>query len=172
MFLILYTIALLLALLSQTNILLSTVGSGLRVDFALLIVVYFSLFWRDLRPLILGFLTGLFQDALSSEVLGLNALSKTVTAFTVHMLCRNVQVHSLIAQGLFTGLAIMVDTLGRVIVMIIFQLNTFEPRIVVSTLLQQTLLSLCLVPLVCRSLQKLAQGLHVRQEKIQESTTT
>ena len=171
MFTVLYAIALLLALLGQTNTLLSTVGSSLRVDFALLIVVYFSLFWRDSRPLVLGFVTGLFQDALSSEVLGLNALSKTVTAFTVHTLCRNVQVHSLIAQGLFTGLAILVDTLGRLVVMIIFQLNTFEPRIIVSTLVQQTLVSLCLIPLVCRGLQMFAKGMHVRQEKIQESTT-
>ena len=171
MFVLLYVLALLIALLGQTNTLFSTVGSGLRVDFALLIVIYFSLFWRGSRPLVLGFLTGLFQDALSSEVLGLNALSKTLTAFTVQTLCRNVQTHSLIAQGLFTGLAIIVDTLGRLIVMIIFQLNTFEPRLIVSTLVQQTLVSLCLVPFVCRGLQVLAKGLHVRQEKIQEGTT-
>jgi rod shape-determining protein MreD len=171
MFAVLYTIALFIALLGQTNILLSTVGAGLRVDFALLIVVYFSLFWGSSRPVILGFLTGLFQDALSSEVLGLNALSKTLTAFTVHTLCRNVQIHSVVAQWLFTGLAIVVDMLGRLIVMIIFQLNTFEPRIIVSTLVQQTLISLCLVPLVCRGLQALAKGLRVRQEKLPEGTT-
>jgi rod shape-determining protein MreD len=170
MFAVLYTIALLIALLGQTNILLSTVGAGLQVDFALLIVVYFSLFWGGSRSVILGFLTGLFQDALSSEVLGLNALSKTLTAFTVHTLCRNVQIHSIVAQWLFTGQAIVVDTLGRLIVMIIFQLNTFEPRTIVSTLGQQTLLSLCLVPLVCRGLQALAKGLRVRQEKLPEST--
>src|ERR671922_1369993 len=99
----LYAIAILLALLAQTSPLLATVGSGLRVDLALLVVVYFSLFWRGQRPLVLGFLTGLLQDALSSDVLGLNALSKTLTAFTVHALCQNVQVHSLIAQGLFTA---------------------------------------------------------------------
>jgi hypothetical protein len=97
-------------------------------------------------------------------------LSKTLTAFTIHTLCRNVQIHSVVAQWLFTGQAIVVDTLGRLIVMIIFQLNTFEPRIIVSTLVQQTLISLCLVPLVCRGLQALAKGLRVRQEKLSEST--
>jgi rod shape-determining protein MreD len=171
MFAVLYAIALLIALLGQTNTLLSTVGSGLRVDFALLVVVYFSLFWRGTRPLVLGFLTGLFQDGLSSEVLGLNALGKTLTAFAVQTLCRNVQIHSLIAQWLFTGLAIIVDTLGRLIVMIIFQLNTFEPRLIVSTLVQQTLISLCLIPLVCRGLQGLVKGLRVRQEKLPEGPT-
>jgi len=165
MFALLYAIAILLALLAQTSPLLATVGSGLRVDLALLVVVYFSLFWHGQRPIVLGFLTGLLQDALSSEVLGLNALSKSLAAFVVYTLCRNVQTHSLIAQGLFTCVAIVVDTLGRLLVMIIFQLNTFEPRMVLSTLILQTLLSLLLVPFVCRGLQALAKGLQVRLEK-------
>ena len=63
--------AVLLALLLQTSPLLFTVGPGLRVDLTLLVVVYFSLFGGGERALVLGFLTGLCQDALSSEVLGL-----------------------------------------------------------------------------------------------------
>lgn len=166
---LLYTIATLLAFLGQTSTLLTSVGSGLRVDLALLVVVYFSLFWRGQRPLVLGFLTGLLQDALSSEVLGLNALSKTLTAFTVYTLCQNVQVYSLIAQGLFTAVAIVMDTLGRLFVMIVFQLNTFDPRIFLSTLVQQTLLSLCLAPVVYRGLQALAKVLRIRQDKFPDS---
>lgn len=165
MFALFYAIAILLAFLAQTSTLLATVGSALRVDLVLLVVVYFSLFWHGQRPVTLGFLTGLLQDALSSEVLGLNALSKSLAAFTVHTLCRNVQTHSLMAQGLFTCLAIVIDTLGRLLVMIVFQLNTFEPRIVLSTLVLQTVLSVLLVPFVCRGLQALARGLGVRPEK-------
>jgi rod shape-determining protein MreD len=168
MFALLYAIAILLAFLAQTSPLLATVGSALRVDLLLLVVVYFSLFWHGQRPVLLGFLTGLLQDALSSEVLGLNALSKSLAAFAVYTLCRNVQTHSLMAQGLFTCLAIGIDTLGRLLVMIIFQLNTFEPRMVLSTLVPQTVLSLLLVPLVCRGLQALARGLRVRPEKVPE----
>jgi len=65
-------VAILIALLAQTSPLLGTVGSGLRVDFTLLVVVYFSLFWGGERALVLGFLAGLCHDALSSETLGVN----------------------------------------------------------------------------------------------------
>src|SRR5438552_10629062 len=99
-----------LALLAQNSPLLFTVGAGLRVDLILMVVVYFSLFWGWKRALVLGFLTGLCHDALSSEVLGLSALSKSLTAFVVHTLSRNVQGQSLIAQVLFTALAVAVDT--------------------------------------------------------------
>jgi rod shape-determining protein MreD len=165
MFAVFYGITILIAFLAQTSPLLATVGSGWRVDLSLLIVVYFSLFWHGQRTLILGFTTGLLQDALSSEILGLNALSKTLTVFVVQTLCRNVQVQSLIAQGLFTCLAILLDMLSRMLVMLIFQLNAFEPRIILSTLVQQTVLSLCLVPFVCRGFHTLAKELHVRPEK-------
>src|SRR6266487_6468876 len=108
MFSAVYVTAVLLALLAQTSPLLFTVGPGLRVDLTLMVMVYFSLFWGWKRALVLGFLTGLCHDALSSEVLGLSALSKTLTAFVVHTLSRNVQVQSLIAQILFMALAVVV----------------------------------------------------------------
>ena len=162
MFALLYGIAILIALLGQTSPILGTIGAGIRVDFALLVVVYFSLFWRGKRPLILGFLTGLLQDALSSEVLGLSALSKTLTVYSVQRLSQNVQVQSLLAQCLFTCLAVVLDTLGRVVIMLMFQLHTVDLRIL-SMLPQQTLLSLCLGPLVCRGLHALAKGLRLRQ---------
>lgn len=160
---VLYSIAILIALLAQTSPLLTTVGSGWRVDLALLVVVYFSLFWRGHRTLCLGFLTGLLQDALSSDILGLNALSKTVTVFVIQALCRNVQIHSPIAQGLFTCLGILIDMLSRVSVLLIFQLYAFEPRIILRTLMQQTVLSLCLVPFICYGLNTLANRLRRRR---------
>lgn len=164
MFALFYGIAILIALLAQTSTLLSTVGSGFRVDPALLVVVYVSLFWRGQRPLTLGFLSGLLQDALSSEVFGLSALSKTLTAFTVKALCRHVQVQSLIIQGLFTCLAVLVDTLGRVALMLMFQLNTMDLRVLLRTLPQQMLLSLCLGPLAYRGLDALSKRLRLSQD--------
>jgi len=157
--------AVLIALLAQTSPLLFTVGPGLRVDLTLVVVVYFSLFWGGERALVLGFLTGLCQDALSSEVLGLSALSKSLTAFVVYTLSRHVQVQSLMAQGLFTCLAVTVDTLARLVVMVVFQLPMLAWPIVLSTFVQQTLLSVLLAPCVCYGLQSAMHHGHVRQDK-------
>ena len=162
---VLYTLIILIVLLAQTSPLLATVGSGWRVDLALLAVVYFSLFWHGHRTLLLGCLTGLLQDALSSEVLGLNALSKTLVVFVVQMLCRNVQVHSVLAQGLFTCVAILIDTLGRMSLLLILQLYAFDFRIILGALVQQIVLSLCLIPLISYGLHIVAKKLHVRQGK-------
>ena len=159
--------AILIALLAQTSTLLFTVGSGLRVDLTLLVVVYFSLFWSGERALVMGFLTGLCHDALSSEVLGLSALSKSLTAFVVHSLSRNVQVQSLIAQVLFTSLAVAVDTLARLVVMVVFQLRTLAFPVVLSTFVQQLLLSVLLAPCVCYVLQLVVKHAHGRQDKRQ-----
>ncbi|MGQ4807946.1 hypothetical protein NKDENANG_01312 [Candidatus Entotheonellaceae bacterium PAL068K] len=166
MFTVWYGIAIVLALLLQTSPLLVTVGSSWRVDWTLLIVVYLSLYQQGHRILVLGFLSGLLQDALSSEVLGLHALSKTLTGFVVYTLSRNVQVHSLIVQGLFTGLAVLIDALGRGLVLFIFlQLHAFDAHFFLGTLAQQIVLSLCVVPFVCRGLHALAKGLHIHQGK-------
>jgi rod shape-determining protein MreD len=164
MFLLLYAIAIVIALLLQTSPLFGTAGTRLHVDTTLLVVVYFNLFWRGQRPLLLGFLSGLLQDALSSEVFGLSALSKTLIAFLTQTLCRNVQIQSLLAQCLFTGLAVGVDMVSRMLITFVLQFNTVDPRFLLSTLPQQTLLSLCLVPVVCRGLHALAKGLRIRQE--------
>jgi rod shape-determining protein MreD len=165
MFSAVYVTAVLLALLVQTSPLLFTVGPGLRLDLALMVVVYFSLFWGGERALVLGFLTGLCQDAVSSEVLGLSALSKTLTAFVAHTLSRNVQVQSLIVQVLFTCLAVAVDTLTRLVVLLVFQVPTLALPIVFSTFVQQTLLSILLAPCVYYGLQSAMQYGHIRPDK-------
>jgi len=165
MFSAVYVTAVLLALLAQTSPLLFTVGPGLRVDLTLMVVVYFSLFWGWQRALGLGFLTGLCQDALSSEVLGLSALSKTLTAFVVHSLSRHVHVQSLTVQVLFTCLAVAVDTLARLVVLMVFQLLSVALPIVCSTFVQQTLLSILLAPCVYYGLQGAMQYGHIRPDR-------
>jgi rod shape-determining protein MreD len=165
MFYAVYVTAVLLALLAQTSPLLFTVGPGLRVDLTLMVVVYFSLFWNWKRALVLGFLTGLCQDVLSSEVLGLNALSKTLTTFVVHILSRHMQVQSLTVQVLFTCLAVAVDTLARLLVLMVFQLPRLALPIVFSTFVPQTLLSSLLAPCVYYGLQSAMQYGHIRPDK-------
>jgi rod shape-determining protein MreD len=165
MFIVWYILTVGGVLLIQTSPWLSPLDSGWRVDLVLLVVVYYGLFWRGERALVLGFLAGLWQDALSSEVLGLHALSKTLTVFVVQTACRNVQVNSLIAQVVFTGLAILVDLLARTLAMMLFQLQTFEPETFLPAFVRQTVLSLCLGPFVCRGLQALAKSFRLRQGK-------
>ena len=165
MFSAVYMAAVLIALLVQTSPLLFTVGPGVRVDLPLVVVVYVSLFWGGERALVLGFLTGLCQDALSSEVLGLSALSKTLMAFVVHTLSRHVHVQSLTVQVLFTCLAVAVDTLTRLVVLMVFQLPSLALPIVFSTFVQQTLLSILLAPCVYYGLQSAMQYGHIRPDK-------
>ena len=165
MFLVWYIIAVLGAFVLQSNAFFFHVGSGLRVDFVLFVVMYVSLFGGGSRALLVGFLTGLLQDALSSELLGLNALSKTAVAFVLHSLCRNVQVSSLIAQVFLTGLTILVDTITRLVVMGILQSHTFTVTTIVGTFVQQTILSLLLLPVVFYGLQALARCLGIDHPK-------
>lgn len=161
MFVVWYIIAVFGAFVLQTNAFFFRVGSGLRVDFALFVVMYFSLFWGGTRALLIGFLTGLLQDALSSELLGLNALSKMATAFVLYSLGRNMQVNSVIAHVFFTGLTILVDTVTRLVVMGVLQSHTFTVTTMVSTFVQQTLLSLALLPVVFIGLHALARSLRI-----------
>jgi rod shape-determining protein MreD len=165
MFSAVYVTVVLLALLAQTSPLLFTAGPGLRVDLTLMVVVYFSLFWDWKRALVLGFLTGFCQDALSSEVLGLSALSQTLTAFVVHTWSRHVHVQSLTVQVLFTCLAVAVDTIARLVVFIVFQLPILALPIVGSTFVQQTLLSILLAPCIYYGLQSAMQYGHIRPDK-------
>jgi rod shape-determining protein MreD len=164
MFSVLAGIAIVIASVMQTSPLFFSVGSGWRVDLALLVVAYFSLFWDAQRALLVGFITGLCQDALSSELLGLSALSKSLSAFAVYTLCRNVQAHSVIAQTLFVCLAVLVDTSVRLLVMVVFQLNSFSVHTVLITLMQQLVLSVVLIPFVCLGLEALARSLRLYQE--------
>ena len=55
MFVVWYIIAVFGAFVLQTNAFFFHVGSGLRVDFALFVVMYFSLFWGGTRALLIGF---------------------------------------------------------------------------------------------------------------------
>lgn len=165
MFSVVYMSAVALALLAQTSPLLFTVGSGLRLDLSLVLVVYISMFWSGERALIWGFVTGLSQDALSSDVLGLYACSKSLTAFMIHILSRHVEAQSLVAQGLFTSLAVTVDTVVHLVLMLVLQLPMVALPVVFGTFVQQALLSILVAPCVCYGLQWAMRLSHVRPDK-------
>lgn len=165
MFSVVYMSAVALALLAQTSPVLFTVGPGLRVDLSLVLVVYVSLFWRSERALVWGFITGLCQDALSSDVLGLSACSKSLTAFVIHMLSRHVEAQSLVAQSLFTSLAVVIDTATHLVLTLVLQLPQVALPLVLSTFVQQTLLSILVAPCLCHGLQWAMRLSHVRPDK-------
>jgi cell shape-determining protein MreD len=86
-------------------------------------------------------------------------------AFVVHTLSRHVHVQSLTVQVLFTCLAVAVDTLTRLVVLMVFQLPSLALPIVCSTFVQQTLLSILLAPCVYYGLQSAMQYGHRRPDK-------
>jgi hypothetical protein len=61
--------------------------------------------------------------------------------------------------------AVAVDTLARLVVMVVFQLPLLAWPIMLSTFVQQTLLSLLLAPCICYGLQSAMQYSRVRQDK-------
>jgi len=52
-------------------------------DFPLLFVVYFSIYSGPLRGSVAGFLIGFIQDLFNPELLGVNALTKTVLGYVM-----------------------------------------------------------------------------------------
>jgi hypothetical protein len=66
---------------------------------------------------------------------------------------------------LFTCLAVAVDTLARLVGLMVFQLPSLALPIVFSTFAQQTLLSILLAPCVYYGLQSAMQYSHIRPDR-------
>ncbi|GIX46616.1 MAG: hypothetical protein KatS3mg131_0827 [Candidatus Tectimicrobiota bacterium] len=160
------------AALLQTSPLLFSVGGGWRVDLLLLVVVYASLFWGEQQALVVGFCAGLGQDALSSELLGTHALSKTLSAFVILSLRRHVHVQSLVAQELLTLTALLTDTAARLALMAMVHVPLWSLAVLAPALLQQLGLSVLLAPLVCQGLHLLTQPLRISPKHGTERVVT
>lgn len=72
---------LILALALQTTLTRSLIGGRFMVDLVLVAVVYASLAAGPVSGLITGTAAGLIQDALSSGVIGIGGLSKSIVGF-------------------------------------------------------------------------------------------
>ena len=70
-----------LALLLQTTLMRSLIGGRFVVDLVLVAVVYASLAAGPVSGLMTGTIAGLIQDALSSGVIGVGGLSKSIVGF-------------------------------------------------------------------------------------------
>ncbi len=106
----LYFLAVIATLVLQTHLVFRGISAGWHVDLTLLVVVAGCLQWGERRALAFAFMTGLLHDTLSSDMLGLHAVSKASTAFVVLLLSRNIQAHSLVLSSGLAALAVSLDT--------------------------------------------------------------
>ncbi|ETW93443.1 MAG: hypothetical protein ETSY1_39210 [Candidatus Entotheonella factor] len=104
-----YVLAVIAALVLQTHWVFHHISAVWHVDVALLVMISGCLQWKEQRVLIFGFVTGLMHDALSSDVMGLNAVSKAVVAYAAVLLSRHVQSHSLVLYSGFAAVATILD---------------------------------------------------------------
>ena len=70
-----------LALALQTTLARFLVGGTAGIDLVLVVVVYAALSYGPVTGLITGTFAGLLQDALSSGIIGIGGLAKTVVGF-------------------------------------------------------------------------------------------
>jgi rod shape-determining protein MreD len=75
------TLAALAAALALQTTLTSYVRETAALDFVLIVVVYLSLTSGPITGVVAGSVAGLIQDALSSGVMGIGALAKTLVGF-------------------------------------------------------------------------------------------
>ncbi len=167
----LYFLVAIIALVLQTHLVFRGVSAGWHVDLALLIVVCGCLQWEERRALIFGFVTGLLHDALSSDMMGLNAVSKATTAFVVLLLSRNIQVHSRLLTSGLAALAVSLDTVIRLLLLAVFQSRSFPLSMILQVVMPHAMLGAALMPFVHNSLRGLIQVLHLNTEQGQRDAS-
>jgi rod shape-determining protein MreD len=149
-------IAIALALALQTTLARFVVGGAAAIDLVLVAVVYVALTTGPVSGMLAGSVAGLIQDALSSGVVGIGGLAKTIVGFLVGaigqqfivtaalprivMFLAATAAHALIFMGLYVGLglrtfpspwkAIASQAVGNMIVgMIAFALTEALPGV-------------------------------------------
>ena len=79
-------VAIAFALALQTILARYLVGSGSRVDLALVAVVYVAMTTGPVTAILSGAIGGIVQDALSGGIIGVGGLAKTIVGVAVAML--------------------------------------------------------------------------------------
>ena len=159
-----YGLAMIVALVLQTHLVFDGISIVWHVDLALLVMVSGCLQWEERRVLVFGFCTGLMHDALSSDVMGLHAVSKTVVAYTVLLLSRHVQSHGLVWQSGLAALATVLDTASRLFVLAVLQSRGYPLSMMLRVVMAHLLLGAVLMPLIHLSLRATMQVLRLRSE--------
>ena len=76
-------LAIAVALALQTTLARFLVGSGIRLDLVLVVVIYAALTWGPVAGLLSGTVGGIVQDALSGGIIGVSGLAKSTVGFLV-----------------------------------------------------------------------------------------
>jgi rod shape-determining protein MreD len=79
-------VAIAAALALQTTLASLVIRGTAALDLVLIVVVYLGLVWGPVTGLLLGMTAGLIQDALSSGLIGVGGLAKTVVGFVAGLL--------------------------------------------------------------------------------------
>ncbi|WP_089937541.1 rod shape-determining protein MreD [Candidatus Entotheonella palauensis] len=166
-----YFLAVIVALVLQTHLVFRDISVVWHVDLALLVMVSGCLQWKERRALVFGFVTGLMHDALSSDVMGLHAVSKAVVAYAALLLSRNVESHSLVLQSGFAALATALDTVTRLFVLAVFQSRVYPLPMMLQVVIPHALLAAVCMPLIHMGLRTAMQVLHLRPEQGQHDAS-
>lgn len=78
--------AILIAIAAQTTLANLVFRSGTAIDLVLIVVVYIAIKSGPVTGLLAGTVAGLIQDALSSGILGIGGLAKTIVGFLAGVL--------------------------------------------------------------------------------------
>ncbi len=160
--LIFYFLAVIVALVLQTHLVFHHLSVVWHVDLALLVIISGCLQWQERRALMFGFITGLMHDALSSDVMGLHAVSKAVVAYAALLLSRHVQSHNLVLQSGFAALATALDTATRLFVLAILQARAYPLSMILQVVIPHVLLGAICMPLIHTGLRAIMQALRIR----------
>jgi len=101
-------LAILLALVLQTTLARFLVRGTVAVDLVLVAVVYVALTYGPVTGLLTGTFAGLVQDAMSSGVIGIGGLAKTVVGFLAGIIgTQFIVTHSLPRFVVFFGATVL-----------------------------------------------------------------
>ena len=101
-------LAILLALVLQTTVARFLVRGTVAVDLVLVAVVYVALSYGPVTGLLTGTFAGLVQDAMSSGVIGIGGLAKTVVGFLAGIIgTQFIVTHSLPRFVVFFGATVL-----------------------------------------------------------------
>ena len=160
-----YILAVMAALALQSHDVFHRISGAWHVDLALLVMISGCLQWDERRALVFGLVTGLMHDALSSEAMGLNAVSKTVVAYAALLFSRHAQSQSPVLQSGFAAVATALDTVTRLLVLALFQSRFYPLAMILRVALPHALLGAICLPFIHTGLRAAMRPLRRRPEQ-------
>ncbi len=136
-----------------------TLYLGVKPDLVLLVAIHFGISRGRRKGMVLGFLLGIFQDALSGVPLGMNGLSKGLVGFIVGDIRHKIASRSVAAHVSFGLAATLLDGLLFVGIQALILPEVPLPVGFFSTLAKVTALNAVLAPPVLMLLTALGERL-------------